>query len=93
MEKSDTELTAYNGTNIYCYGALHAQTVDEHPVKRTHAHDVSTHDGTYYIADTPGPAIIGLPASVKLGVVQMNCSVNVATTPTPQALHQPQSSL
>ena len=46
----------------------------------------------WYIADTPGPALLGLPACEKLAVVQMNCAVKTtqpdrcltATTP-PQA--------
>ena len=29
----------------------------------------------WYIADTPGPALLGLPACEKLAVVQVNCAV------------------
>ena len=29
----------------------------------------------WYIADTPGPALLGLPASERLAVVQGNCAV------------------
>ena len=28
----------------------------------------------WYIADTPGPALLGLPACKKLAVVQVNCA-------------------
>ena len=33
----------------------------------------------WYIADMPGPALLGCPASEKLAVVQVNCAVK--TTP------------
>ena len=44
----------------------------------------------WYIADTPGPALLGLPACEKLAVVQVNCAVKTTqpnrsltgTTPT-----------
>ena len=32
----------------------------------------------WYIADTSGPAILGLPSSSKLGVIQLNCAIQVA---------------
>ena len=31
----------------------------------------------WYIADTPGPALLGLPACEKLAVVQVNCAVGM----------------
>ena len=31
----------------------------------------------WYVADTPGPAILGLPSSEKLAVVKMNCAITV----------------
>ena len=34
----------------------------------------------WYIADTPGPALLGLPACEKLAVIQVNCAVT-ATQP------------
>ena len=47
----------------------------------------------WYIADTPGPALLGLPACGKLAVVQVNCAVKttqpnrspMSTTPTQAA--------
>ena len=36
----------------------------------------------WYIADTQGPAILGLPASQRLGVVTMNCAVCLRTSPS-----------
>ena len=32
----------------------------------------------WYIADAPGPALLGLPACEKLAVVQVNCAVKTA---------------
>ena len=40
----------------------------------------------WYIADTPGPAILGLPSSKKLAVVKMNCAIIIrqpSTHPPP----------
>ena len=47
----------------------------------------------WYIADTPSPALLGLPACEKLAVVQVNCAVKATqpdrsltgTTPTQAA--------
>ena len=47
----------------------------------------------WYITDTPGPALLGLPACQKLAVVQVNCAVGTTqpdrsptgTTPTQAA--------
>ena len=40
----------------------------------------------WYVVDTPGPTILGLPSSGKLAVVKMNCAITVrqpSTHPTP----------
>ena len=34
-------------------------------------------DTTFYIADTPGPAILGLPSCSRLRIVNLNCSVKL----------------
>ena len=31
----------------------------------------------WYIADTPGPAILGLPSCAKLGMVELSCAVKL----------------
>ena len=36
----------------------------------------------WYVADTPGPAIFGLPSSEKLAVVKMNCAITVRRSGT-----------
>ena len=32
-------------------------------------------DTTFYVAETPGPAILGLPSCSRLRIVHLNCSV------------------
>ena len=34
-------------------------------------------DTTFYVADTPGPAILGLPSCTRLRIVKLNCSVQL----------------
>ena len=34
-------------------------------------------DTTFYVADTPGPAILGLPSCSRLRIVNLNCSVQL----------------
>ena len=79
-----TRMTAYNGGEIPLYGTLAAKTEWEP------AHDEGTrHVKTrWYVADTAGPAILGLPSCNRLGVVTMNCSVEVRKT-APRAISGP----
>ena len=60
-------LTAYNGTNIPCYGITDA------PCKFK---DSGWENTKFYIVDVPGPAIIGLPSYKSLKVVTMHRSIN-----------------
>ena len=39
--------------------------------------EVNKMDTTFYIADTPGPAILGLPSCSRLRIVNLNCSVQL----------------
>ena len=64
---SGVRLTAYNGTNIPCYGLI---TI---PCKYL---DSQWEHTMFYIVDVPGPAVLGLPSSENLRVVTMHCSVN-----------------
>ena len=34
-------------------------------------------DTTFYVANTPGPAILGLPSCCRLRIVNFNCSVQL----------------
>ena len=86
---SSTVLTAYGGSRVHHYGSI---TIGcEFRGKRSAAQ--------FYITDTPGPAIIGLPTSIDLNLVKLNCALHKQVTSqneTPQAIiethaHQPAS--
>ena len=66
---SYTRLTAYNGTNIPQYGT----------VTLTCKKNEKWYNEEFYVADTPGPVIFGLPTCTKLGLVSINCLVNLDT--------------
>ena len=77
----DTRLTAYNGSNIPQFGTL--DTAIEWTPK---GHQSSKHLQTrWYVADSPGPAILGFPTSSKLGIVQLNCTVKLTSRHDPHS--------
>ena len=57
---------------IYLYGALHGPITWQPGCPRAQPHRVNSY---WYITDTSGPAILGLPSSEKLAVVKMNCAI------------------
>ena len=64
---------AYNGTNIPQLGALEtAITWKDEETK-----EVNKMDTTFYIADTPGLVILGLPSCSRLRIVNLNCSAQL----------------
>ena len=69
LRKCNTKLTAYNGTN----GAL------DKPItwKDEETKEVNKMNTTLYVADTPGPAILGLPSCSRLRIVNLNYSVQL----------------
>ena len=69
-----TQLTTYNGSAIPELGA-HDTVIKWRP--RPHGPPMHVHTW-WYIADTSRPAILGLPSSSKLGIMQMNCTVQFA---------------
>ena len=73
LKSSITCLTAYNGSKITQFGILDT-AIDWTPKGQEVAHCLQT---WWYIADTPGPAILGLPSCAKLGIVELNCAVNL----------------
>ena len=78
-----TRLTTYNGSHIPLYGALHGPITWQPDHPGAWPHRVKSY---WYIADTPGPAILGLSSSEKLAVVKMNCAIMVrwpGTHPAP----------
>ena len=74
LDHVNTRLTAYNRSHIPLYGALRGPITwqPDHPGARPHR--VKSY---WYIAATPGPAILGLPSSEKLVVVKMNYAITV----------------
>ena len=68
-----TWLTAYNGSAIPQLGA-HDTAIEWRPSSTGPPRHVHTQ---WYI-DTSGPAILGLPSSLKLGVMQLNCAIQFA---------------
>ena len=53
LEHRDTILTAYNGQLIRQYGTTRLKCV----------HETTTHEAEFFVADTPGPVILGLPSN------------------------------
>ena len=79
LTSTQTQLTAYNGTWIPQHGALDTWTRwKPHNERPRHLRT------RWYVADTQGPAILGLPSSQRLGVVTMNCAVHLKTSPSQQ---------
>ena len=56
-------LTAYNGSNIPQFGVLDT-AIEWTPKCHQHSKHLQTR---WYVADSPGPAILGLPSSIKTG--------------------------
>ena len=65
LDHSPTVLTAYGGTKLAQYGKCRI------PCEYKGREAV----GTFYVTEANGPAIIGLPTSLKLNLVTLNCSV------------------
>ena len=83
LDHVSTRLTVYNGSHIPLYGALPGPITWQPDHPGAHPHRVKSYR---YVADTPGPAILGLPSSEKLAVVKMNCAITIrqpSTHPAP----------
>ena len=65
--ESKTVLSAYNGTKIPQLGT----------VKMKCRYKDNWEKQVFYVADTTGPAIMGLPGCQALGLVTLHCAVNV----------------
>ena len=74
LDHVNTQLTAYNGSHTPLYGVLQGPITWQPDCPGARPHRVKSY---WYIADTPGPAILGLPLSEKLAVVKMNCAITV----------------
>ena len=90
LDPVQTKLTAYNGSPITLYRILHGPILWQ---PNTPGAQPCMIDSYWYIADTPDPALLGLPACERLAVVQVNCAVKTTqpnrsptgTTPTQAA--------
>ena len=74
LDHVSTRLTAYNRSHIPLYGALHGPITWQPGCSGTQPHKVNSY---WYVADTPGPAILGLPSCKRLAVVKINCVITV----------------
>ena len=74
LDHISTRLTAYNRSHIPLYGALCGPITWQPDCPDSGPHRVNSY---WYVADTPGPAILGLPSSEKLAVMKMNCAIMV----------------
>lgn len=63
---TDTQLTAYNKTIIKCYGSI---------VLPIQTETVSWQKTKFYVVDSPGQTILGLPSSEKIKLITLHCSV------------------
>ena len=93
LDHVNTRLTAYNRSHIPLYGALQGPITWQPDHPGACPHRVKSY---WYIADTPGPTILGLPSSEKLAIVKMNCGISVrqpgthsAPVPTTAATNKP----
>ena len=73
LQKCNTELRAYSVTNIPQLSALETVIIwkDEETKK------VIKINNTFYITDSPGPTILGLPSCSRLRIVNLKCSVQL----------------
>ena len=74
LDHISTRLTTSNGSHIPLYGALFGPITWQPDCPGTQPHRVNSY---WYVTDTPGPAILGLPSSEKLAVMKMNCIIMV----------------
>ena len=59
LDHVSTRVTAYNRSQIPLYGALHGPIIWWPGTSGAQPHKINSY---WYVADTPGPAILGLPS-------------------------------
>ena len=79
LDHVSTRLTAYNGSHISLYGTIHDPISWWPGSPGTQPHKVHSY---WYVTDTPGPTILGLPSWKRLTVVKMNCDITVTQPDT-----------
>ena len=72
LDPVPTKLTTYNGSLILLYGILCGPILWQPSTPGAQPHIIHSY---WYIADTPSPALLGLPVCRRLAVVQVNCAV------------------
>ena len=70
LQHRDTILTAYNGQPILQYGTTRLRC----------EYNSNWCDADFFVADTPGPMILGLPSCHTLRLVTLNCAVREVDT-------------
>ena len=88
LDHVSTRLTAYNRSHIPLYGALHGSITWQPGHPGTQPYQVNSF---WYIADTLGPTILGLPSCKRLAVMKMNCAITVWQPSTKLPSHAPAS--
>lgn len=66
FKKSETTLTAYNGTRIQHFGSITLPCYHK---------EGNLQPTEFYIVNTEGPAILGLPSSRSLKLITLHCSI------------------
>ena len=77
-KKRQTILQAYNGTTIKQLGVITLSCKHK---------DTEWHSSDFFVTESEGPAILGLPSSRQLRLVTIHCMVQTATTPATQPIH------
>ena len=77
-KKRQTILQAYNGTTIKQLGVVTLSCKHK---------DTEWHSPDFFVTESEGPAILGLPSSRQLRLVTTHCMVQTATTPATQPIH------
>ena len=72
LDPIQTKLTTYNGSPIPLYRILWGPILWQPNTPGAQPCIIHSY---WYIADTPSPALLGLPACEKLAVIQVNCAV------------------
>ena len=84
LQRCNTKLRAYNGTNILQLGALDTPITWKDEAKK----EVNKMDTTFHIANTLGSAILGLPSCSRLRIVNLNCLVQLRKHGQPIKTHK-----
>ena len=79
LDHISTRLSAYNRSHIPLYGTHHGPITWQPGGPGTWPHKVHSY---WYVADTPGPVILGLPSCKRVAVAKMNCAITVAQPDT-----------